>query len=265
MKEKRERLIDELKKLESVCVAYSGGVDSTFLLAVAHEALGEKAHAVIASSPTYPRREFTEAVGIAEKLGIAYSVVETDELEDPGFVTNPPSRCYACKTTLFHAVKEVADQKGFTHILIGNNADDTGDYRPGIAAAAKLGARSPLMELGFTKNEIRTLSREMGLPTWNKPAMACLSSRIPYGQEINVEKLSRIEKSENALRDMGISQLRVRDHGEVARVEVSPDDIEKLTRKEVREKIVEALKKAGYAYVCIDLEGYRTGAMNEVL
>jgi uncharacterized protein len=264
-KEKYQKLIKHLGDMKKVAIAFSGGVDSTFLIAAAAEAMGPGALAVIAKSPTYPKREYDEAVELARSLGVSCEVVETNELADPAFAMNPPSRCYACKTELFHAVKKVADERGIKHVLLGNNADDAGDFRPGMAAAKKLGATSPLLELGFTKTEIRELSREMGLKTWNKPAMACLSSRIPYGQEINVEKLNRIERAENAVRDMGIIQLRVRDHGEVARIEVEQKDIEKLTKPSERARLVAALKDAGYSYVCLDLEGYRTGAMNEIL
>ncbi len=248
-----------------MAVAFSGGVDSTFLLAAAKEALGDRALAVIGRSATYPEREMNDAVELAEQLGVRYKVVNTCELDNETFRANPHDRCAMCKTELISKVREVADQEGLEHVLEGSNADDVGDYRPGMAASQKLGARMPLQELGFTKAEIRTLSKEMGLPTWDKPAAACLSSRIPYGDEITESKLKRIEQAENAIREMGIVQLRVRDHGPVARIEVDKDAITRLLEPEFRARLVAALKPAGYQYVCLDLEGYRTGAMNEVL
>ncbi len=265
MKEKYGLLVAALKDMGGVAVAFSGGVDSAFLLAAAKEALGDRALAVIGRSPTYPKRELDDAVRLAGQLGVRCKVVETHELDNPGFQANPHDRCAMCKGELISTVRAVADQEGLEHVLEGSNADDVGDYRPGMEASAKLGARMPLKELGFTKKEIRALSKEMGLPTWNKPAAACLSSRIPYGDEINVPKLNRIEQAENAIRNMGIAQLRVRDHGQVARIEVDKDDISRLLEPDLRARLVAALKQVGYQYVCLDLEGYRTGAMNEVL
>ncbi len=262
---KVEELISYLRKLGSAAVGFSGGVDSTFLLACAHRALGDRALAVIGRSPTYPQREYQEAVSLAQKIGAEYRVVDTDELSNPDFRFNPPHRCFICKTTLFSAVKQIAENEDIHHVLEGSNADDTGDFRPGMQAARKLGVLTPLMELGFTKDEIRAASKEMGLPTWSKPAFACLSSRVPYGQEITVERLERIERSEYAVRDMGFRQLRVRDHGDIARIEVGADDVERLAGPELRNEIVIALQVAGYKYVCLDLQGYRTGSMNDTL
>jgi pyridinium-3,5-biscarboxylic acid mononucleotide sulfurtransferase len=264
--EKKHRLlVESIKNMGSVAVAFSGGVDSTLLVAVSVEALGDKAIAVIGRSPTYAKREYDAAVALAKKLGCRYQVVDTCEFDAPGFNMNPPNRCFLCKNALFEAVWNVARKEGFTTVLEGTNVDDLGDYRPGMKASKELGVKAPLVDLGFSKDDIRVLSKKLGLSTWNKPALACLSSRIPYGESINTEKLKRIEKSENALRDMGIEQLRVRDHGDVARIEVSPGEIERLSQAEIRNKIVEALTSAGYRYVCLDLKGYRTGSMNETL
>lgn len=263
---KYKKLIEILESLSSVAVGFSGGVDSTFLLATSKEALGaENVLGVIGRSPTYPKREYKTAIGLAEKIGVPYEIVDTNEIANPKFTINPPNRCYVCKNTLFKIAWKVAIGKNIENLLEGSNADDSEDFRPGMKAARDLGVRAPLLEAGLTKNEIRALSKEMGLSTWNKPAMACLSSRIPYGETINEEILDRIEQSENTLKDMGIEQVRVRDHGNIARIEVPQKDVAALTTPETRERIVQALKQAGYTYVCVDLEGYRTGAMNEAL
>ena len=265
MTDRYQQLLRLLKRYESVAVAFSGGVDSTFLLAAAKEALGDQVIGVIGRSPSYPKRELEEAVRLAEALGAKYEIIDTDEMENPGYFENSPKRCFHCKTTLFETIGDVAHRVGMKVMVEGSNADDTGDYRPGMEAARKLGVETPLLDVGFTKAEIRDRSEKMGLPTWNKPAMACLASRIPYGESITPSRLSRIEKAEDALRDLGVASLRVRDHGEVARIEVAPDQIRVLAADDWRIKIVDALKEAGYQYVCLDLTGYRTGAMNEVL
>ena len=265
MNEKYEKLLALLKSYDSVAVAFSGGVDSTFLTAAAKEALGDNAVAVIGRSPTYPKRELDQAVALATTLGVRFEIVDTDEMDNPAFAQNAPDRCFHCKTILFETIGNVAKKVGVKVMLEGSNADDTGDYRPGMNAAKQLGVKTPLLAVGLTKAEIRELSKAMGLPTWNKPAMACLSSRIPYGETITLKRLGRIEKAEYALRDMGLDQLRVRDHGDVARIEVSRERIASLASDAIRPNIVDALKTAGYQYVCLDLTGYRTGAMNEIL
>lgn len=265
MHTKLKHLETLLRSYESVAVAYSGGVDSTFLFAVAHNVLGNRALGVIGRSPTYPKRELDEAVRMAKDLGAAFEVVDTCEMDNPDFASNPSNRCFFCKSNLFEVVGKVAEKHGIHTILEGTNADDTGDYRPGMEAAKKLGVKAPLLEAGLTKDEIRALSKEMGLETWNKLAMACLSSRIPYGETITLKRLSRIEQAEMNIRDLGYKQLRVRDHGDVARIEVDAALIAEVAMPVNRAKIVSVAKSAGYKYVCLDLEGYRTGAMNEVL
>ncbi|MCC5909063.1 MAG: ATP-dependent sacrificial sulfur transferase LarE [Clostridiaceae bacterium] len=254
-----------LKELESVAIAYSGGVDSTFLLKVAHDVLGKDVVAVTAQSSTYPEREFNEAKEYAEKFGAKHIVIVSEELDIEGFAKNPVDRCYYCKHELFTKIREVADQNNIKYVLDGSNYDDIGDFRPGMQAAKKLEVVSPLKEAQMTKEDIRTLSKEMDVPTWNKPAFACLSSRFPYGNEITAEKLSMVEQAEQLLLDMGFRQLRVRHHGEIARIEVNPQEREKFFNIEMMDTIGIALKKLGFTYVTLDMLGYRTGSMNEVL
>ena len=261
--QKFETLQDILKKMKKVLVAFSGGVDSTFLLKVARDVLGDAVLAVIASSPTYPESEKQEAILIAEKMKVRYEVIHTKELDDPNFRNNPPERCYYCKKELFSRLKEIAAEENIPHVLDGSNLEDTLDFRPGSKAALELEVRSPLKEAGLGKNEIRILSKKLGLQTWDKPAMACLSSRFPYFTSIDDESLRRIEAAENYLRTKGLSQLRVRHHDQVARIEIDPSDFSVVMEKETREDIVENLKKIGYKYVTLDLVGYRTGSMNE--
>jgi len=263
IEDKYRSLLDNLRAIEGVAVAFSGGVDSTFLLAAAHEALPGHTMAVIARSPSFPRLEEAQAVAFAEKLGVPHRVIETQEMDNPDYRANPPDRCYHCKSTLFTDLKAIAGEAGMEVVIEGSNVDDRGAHRPGRRAIRELGIRSPLAEAELTKDEIRQLSKKMDLPTWNKPSMACLASRVPYGQEISVEKLARIEVAEAAIRELGIEQVRVRDHGDVARVEVAPGEIDALMIR--RQAISSALKEAGYLFVAVDLDGYRTGAMNEGL
>ncbi|MCL4477008.1 MAG: ATP-dependent sacrificial sulfur transferase LarE [Nitrospirae bacterium] len=259
------RLREVLSSLEAICIAYSGGVDSTFLLRVSKDVLGENVLAVTATSPTYPHRELNEAIESAQKIGVRHLLISSNELDIPGFSENTTNRCYYCKHDLFQKLKAEAEKCGIKAIADGSNYDDTKDYRPGRKAAKELGVRSPLCEAGLTKNEIRYLSKELGLNTWNKPSLACLSSRIPYHEKITEEKLKQVEKAEGILRDMGFTQFRVRHHNDIARLEFIPDEMSLLKNAEIRLSIDSALKSLGFKYVTVDLKGYRTGSMNEVL
>ena len=263
--QKYRRLVEILGGVGGAVVAFSGGVDSTLLLVAAREAMGERAVAAIGRSPSYPAREHEAAAALAARLGVRVRELTTSEMQNPDYRSNRPDRCYLCKTTLFAALQRLARQEGLDAVLEGSNADDRHDYRPGMKAARDQGVRAPLAEVGLTKAEIRELARARGLPVWNKPALACLASRIPYGDEITLERLERIDRAEEAIRAMGFAQVRVRDHGTVARIEVDPDKLSALLAKGVRTGLVAALKQAGYRYVSLDLEGYRTGAMNETL
>ena len=262
---KKQKLEEYLKELGSVAVAYSSGVDSTFLLKTAKEVLGDKVIAVTARSCSFPARELNEAIAFCEKEGIRQFVVESEELDIEGFRQNPKNRCYLCKHELFEKIIKLAHENGIEYVAEGSNMDDNGDYRPGLIAVAELGVKSPLRYAELTKEEIRELSKEMGLPTWKKPSFACLASRFVYGETITEEKLNRVDKAEQLLLDLGFSQVRVRIHGNIARIEIQPDEFAKLIEENVRNKVYAALKDLGFDYVSMDLAGYRTGSMNETL
>jgi uncharacterized protein len=258
-------LKNNLKNLGGAALAYSGGVDSTFLLKAAFDVLGDRLVAVTARSSTYPEREFKEATKYIESLGAKHVVIISEELEIEGFSKNPTNRCYYCKKELFSKVKSIAEEHGVNYVLDGSNADDVGDFRPGMTAARELSVVSPLKEAGLTKQDIRALSKELGLPTWNKPAFACLSSRFPYGNEITVPKLSMVERAEQFLLDLGFKQLRVRHHGDIARIEVNTSERSMFFDLDIMDKIGNEFTQIGFKYVTLDLLGYRTGSMNEVL
>lgn len=258
-------LQENLKALGSVAVAFSSGVDSTFLLKAAQEALGDKVIAVTASSCSFPKRELEEAKAFCEKNGIRQIIVESEELDIDGFRQNPKNRCYLCKHELFEKIWEIAKENSMNAVAEGSNMDDNGDYRPGLIAVKELGVSSPLRQAELSKAEIRELSKEMGLPTWDKQSFACLSSRFVYGETINEKKLGMVDKAEQLLLDMGFHQVRVRIHGNIARIEVLPGEIARIVEEENRMQIASKLKEYGFDYVTLDLLGYRTGSMNETL
>ncbi|MBI5327973.1 MAG: ATP-dependent sacrificial sulfur transferase LarE [Deltaproteobacteria bacterium] len=247
----------------SVLVAFSGGVDSTFLLKIAFDVLGDKAAAITATSPTYPDREFQEAKRLAQKIGARHIVVESNELLLPNFADNTDKRCFYCKSELFDICSKKAKELSIAFVADGSNVDDSDDYRPGREAAKKLGVRSPLLEAGLSKPEIRELSRIISLETWGKPSFACLSSRFPYGTKITQERLDKVKECEEILRKSGFSQFRVRYHNEIARIEVPSAEIHRFLDEDIRDLIVKDFKERGFTYITLDLQGYRTGSMNE--
>ena len=262
---KLKRLEAILSDMQSVLVAYSGGTDSTFLLKVASNVLGGRAIAVTASSATYTPQELEEARKNTELIGAKHIIVHTNELDDPDFASNPPDRCYYCKKELFTKLFELAQQHSLNYVIDGSTCDDEKDFRPGTRAAVEFRVRSPLKDAGFTKEEIRMLSKDMNLPTWDKPPLPCLSTRFPYGTQITKEKVVRVGRAEELLAGFGIRQLRVRDHDNIARIEVPRKDMPMFLDEEISKQIIENFKALGYTYVTLDIQGYRMGSMNEPL
>lgn len=262
LQQKLDRLRALLSKMGSVLVAYSGGIDSTFVLKVAHEQLREKAVGVTAVSPTFPSIELEIATRVAREIGARHDIVRTDQLEIPEFVRNDAARCFHCKTDLYELMDTIRQAGAGAHVVDGTNLDDLGDDRPGIKAAREWGVRSPLVEAELSKAEIRTLAKEFGLSNWDKPAAACLSSRIPRGTPITIESLRRVEAAEDILQSAGFLHVRVREHGDVARIEVGPDEFARLNEPDLRAHISARLREAGFRFVCVDLEGYRPGGIS---
>ena len=263
--DKYKALQEYIASLNSVVVAFSGGVDSTLLLHAAHDVLGDKALAVTLSSSLFPHRELEESRAFCTVNNITHIICEVDELSINGFSNNPPNRCYICKHALFTKLLDIAEQHHIAHVIEGSNVDDLGDYRPGLQAIRELNIKSPLRKVSLTKSEIRLLSHDLGLPTWEKPSYACLASRFVYGEKITREKLGMVEKAEEFLQSLGFRQMRVRLHGKIARLEILPEEFSRIVQDEIRTRVYDALKGLRFSYVTLDLKGYRTGSMNEIL
>ncbi|WP_039656001.1 ATP-dependent sacrificial sulfur transferase LarE [Clostridium tyrobutyricum] len=265
MHKKLDILKENIKKMQSAAIAFSGGVDSTFLLKVAHDVLGNNVIAITATSSTYPKRELDEAKKYARNMGVKHIIIESEELDIEGYAKNPVNRCYYCKKELFSKLRNIAKENDINYVLDGSNLDDTGDYRPGMEAAKELGIVSPLKEAKLTKDDIRIFSREMDLPTWDKPSFACLSSRFPYGNKITSKKLKMVEDAEQFLLDLGFRQVRVRCHDTIARIEVAPEERSKFFDLSLMDKVGNKFREIGFTYVTLDILGYKTGSMNAVL
>lgn len=263
--EKQERLLGALRSLDSLLVAFSGGADSAYLAWAAHKALGTQALAVTAISPSFSAYDRAQAEAFARAAGLRHESIETREFENPLYIANNADRCYHCKDELFEQMEALARTRGFTAIAYGINADDTRDFRPGHRAAKEHCIQTPLLDAALTKAEIRELSRRVGLSTWDRPASACLSSRVPYGTAVTPELLERIERSESILREMGFRQIRVRVHGELARIEIAPEEMPRALQPEIVARLNEALRQVGFTYVALDLQGYRQGSLNDTL
>ncbi|NLN63281.1 MAG: ATP-dependent sacrificial sulfur transferase LarE [Myxococcales bacterium] len=263
--DKHTQLRRFLQSLDKVAIGYSGGVDSAFLLALARDAIGDNAVPILIRGPQFPARETQAALDVAQHLGARVVVIDVDLLGDPTFVRNGPDRCFACKRALFQQLKDTALALGCQAVLEGSHSDDTADFRPGLRAIRELGVHTPLLDIGFTKAEIRHGAKALGLPNWQQPARPCLATRIPYGQPITRQRLARIETAENALDDVGFSERRVRDHGDLCRLELPAPALAQLTTTPLRQKVIAAMRAAGYDYVSVDLEGFRSGSMNGVL
>jgi len=263
--QKLKKLQENLKGMESVLITFSGGVDSTFLLKVTHDVLNDKVMAATFSSPIHFSYELKEARKIAHRLGVKHIISHARECENEDFIKNTADRCYFCKKELFKELKKIARKNNLRLVIDGSNYDDFRSFRPGKKALRELGIRSPLAEVGLRKEEIREISKELGLPTWNRPSQTCLVTRIPYGERITKKRLERIEKGEEFLKGLGLKEVRLRDYGDMARIEVSPKEIRILVKKDIRKKVINRLKKLGYTYISLDLEGYRSGNMDEAL
>ncbi|MEP6847996.1 MAG: ATP-dependent sacrificial sulfur transferase LarE [Acidobacteriota bacterium] len=265
LREKEERLRSLMREAGSLLVAYSGGVDSSYLARVASEELGEKSLSVMGISPSVAASQRDAAESLAKKFGFNFRTLETEEFADPNYIANPGNRCYFCKSELFNKLTSLAKREGIAEVVDGTNADDIGGHRPGRLAAEERSVRSPLVEVGMTKKDIRELSRAHGLPTWDQPSSPCLSSRVAYGVPVTIERLGKVEKGEMVLREHGFREFRLRVHGDIARIEISPDEFELMFDRERIREISDAMRNLGFKYVTLDLEGYRSGAMNEAL
>lgn len=261
--DKEKQLESNIMSMESVLVAFSGGVDSTLVLAVAHSMLGKNVLAVTAQSPSLPMRELSATKELAEHIGVEHLIIQTDEMSSPNYTQNPVNRCYYCKSELYGKLEKIAAERKFNHIVNGINLDDMGDHRPGIGAAREADVKSPLCDAEFTKQDVRDLSQKLGLSTWEKPAMACLSSRIPYGQEVTEEKLSMIEQAEDVLLAMGFKQLRVRHHGDIARIELNKEDISRFFSNGLADKVQSKFTDIGFNFTTVDIAGFKSGRLNE--